>query len=356
MELVVVRGGGHRVGALLGHRGVDLAQPRDRLGRELRRGAHGQALEQDDHRVALAHLDLAQRRDGEGAAVLGPHEAVALQAAQRLAHDGRVDLELAGQLLLVQPRAGGHLAAARSGARSRSTCVRECRAPWCRDYLVGPRDSRSARRSTRGYVYSPGPTGQSAKGARVDLNDTPEQAEYRAEGARLAAGAQGAGARGAQHARRGRGRRVRRRAPALAGQARRGRPGRRHLAGRRRRPGAGPDRAGHRQPGDRARRRARHPRRHRRRHARADDHRPRHRGAEGALPRARCSTATRSGASCSPSRPPARTSRRCRRARAARTTARGCSTARRCGRPTRSSPPTACCWRAPTPSSTSTRA
>ena len=77
---------------------------------------------------------------------------------------------------------------------------------------------------------------------------------------------------------------------------------------------------------------------------------------KGALPRRRCSTATRSGASSSPSRPPARTSRRCRRARARRTTARGCSTARRCGRPTRSSPPSACCWRAPTPSSTSTRA
>ena len=111
VELVVVRGGGHRVGALVGHRRVDLAQPRDRLGRELGRAADGQALEQDDHGVALAHLDLAQRSDGEGAAVLGPHEAVALQAAQRLAHDGRIDLELAGELVLVETRAGRHLPA-----------------------------------------------------------------------------------------------------------------------------------------------------------------------------------------------------------------------------------------------------
>ena len=49
--------------------------------------------------------------------------------------------------------------------------------------------------------------------------------------------------------------------------------------------GLGPNRAGHLQPGDRPREGAWDPRRDRRRHARPDDHRPRHRRAEGALPR-----------------------------------------------------------------------
>ena len=139
----------------------------------------------------------------------------------------------------------------------------------------------------------------------MDLNDSPEQAEYRDEvRAWLEAHRRGR----ALEEREPRGR-LPRRPAALAGRARRGRPGRHHLAEGVRRPGPRPDRAGHRQPGDREGRRARHPRRHRRRHARPDAHRARHRRAEDALPRRRCSTATRSGASSSPSRPPARTSR-----------------------------------------------
>ena len=47
----------------------------------------------------------------------------------------------------------------------------------------------------------------------MDLNDTPEQAEYRDKVRAWLRGAQGAGARGAQHARRRRGRRLRRRPP-----------------------------------------------------------------------------------------------------------------------------------------------
>ena len=100
-------------------------------------------------------------------------------------------------------------------------------------------------------------------------------------------------------------------------QAHRGRPQRRHLAEGVRRPGPRPAQPGRRQPGDRARRRPGHPRRDRRRHARPDDHRPRHGGAEGAATCCPCCAATRSGASCSPSRPPVPTSRRSRPARAA---------------------------------------
>ena len=105
-------------------------------------------------------------------------------------------------------------------------------------------------------------------------------------------------------------------------QARRGRPRGRHVAEGVRRPGRRPDRGRDHQPGDAPRARPGHPRRHRRRHARPDDHRPRHRRAEDAATSARCSTATRCGASSSASRPPARTSPRCRPARSRTTTAR----------------------------------
>ena len=354
VELPVVRGGGHRVGALVGHRRVDLAQPRDGLGRELRRRAHRQALQQDDHRVALAHLDLAQRRDGEGAAVLGPDEAVALQAAQGLAHDGRVDLELVGESVLVQPRAGLHLAAddpaldLRPRAFARAV-PHSSETTFCARATGGARAGAAAtyipwdRLASQPKEHS-GPQ-RHARAGRVPR-----------EGARLAGGAQGAGARGAQHARRRRGRRLRRRPPPLAGQAGRGRPGRRHLAGRRRRPGTGPDRAGHRQPGDRARGRARDPRRHRRRHARADDHRPRHRGAEGALPRADAPrrrgvvpAVLRAGRRLGPrGGADARAPRGRRHVGAQRP--EGVDDQRAVRRRT------ACCWRAPTPSSPSTRA
>ena len=124
----------------------------------------------------------------------------------------------------------------------------------------------------------------------MDLNDTPEQARVPREGARLARGAPRRGAR--RCAARARSRtRTRSLAARRAWQGKlaEARAGRRHVAEGVRRPGARADRAGHRRPGDRPRRRARHPRRHRRRHARPDDHRPRHRRAEGALPAARCS-------------------------------------------------------------------
>ncbi len=119
----------------------------------------------------------------------------------------------------------------------------------------------------------------------MDLDDTPEQAAYRAQvrswlDEHKSRSAHPARPRGA----RGRGR-DHRRTPRLAGQARRGRARRRDLAEGVRRPGPRPDRAGHLQPGDRARQSPGHPRRDRRRHARPDDHRPRHRGAEVALSR-----------------------------------------------------------------------
>ena len=179
----------------------------------------------------------------------------------------------------------------------------------------------------------------------MDLNDSPEQAEYREkvrawlEAHRQDAPAQGAGTSRTPTSTPG----------ALAGRAGRGRPGRHHLAQGVRRPGARPDRAGHRQPGDRAGRRPGHPRRHRRRHARPDAHRPRHRRAEDALPRpdaprrrglvpALLRAGRRLGPRGGPDPRDAPGRRR-----------RGGSTARRCGRRTPSSPPTGCCWRAPNP-------
>ncbi len=63
----------------------------------------------------------------------------------------------------------------------------------------------------------------------------------------------------------------------------------------------------------------------------------------------RCCTATRSGARCSRSPPPGRTWPQCRHAPGWRTTAPGRSTGRRSGRRTPSSPRSGCCWRARTP-------
>ena len=190
----------------------------------------------------------------------------------------------------------------------------------------------------------------------MDLNDSPGAGRVPREGAFLARGAQGRGARPARRGRAHRRGRDHRRAPRVAGQARRGRPRRRHVAPGVRRPGDGPDRAGRRQPGDLAGRRPRDPRRDRRRDARPDDHRPRHGGAEGPLPRAAAPrrrglvpAVLRAGRRVGPRRHPDPRAGR-------RTTAPGCSTARRCGRPTRSSPPTACCSPAPTPRCPSTRA
>ena len=87
----------------------------------------------------------------------------------------------------------------------------------------------------------------------MDLNDTPEQAAYRAAGARLARGAQGAGARGAQ--RRGAAAeddetstRAARWQGKLAEGGLAGVTWPKEYGGQ----GVGPDRAGHRQPGDRA--------------------------------------------------------------------------------------------------------
>ena len=219
--------------------------------------AHRQALQQDDHGVALAHLDLAQRRDGEGATVLGPDEAVALQAAQRLAHDGRVDLELVGE---DRPRPAARRPPSRPQTirrsisvhvRSRVPCPMGPRLP------LRPRDSRrSPPVAARGYVYSiwtDWPVSQ--KEHSVDLNDTPEQAEYRETGARLARGAQGARRPAcAATARRRRGRATSPRAARWQGKLAEG-----GLAGvtwpnEFGGQGLGPDRAGHRQPGDRARR------------------------------------------------------------------------------------------------------
>ena len=148
----------------------------------------------------------------------------------------------------------------------------------------------------------------------MDLNDTPEQAAYRQQVRAWLDTAQLRGPRAQRRGRAHRPGRAPRGAARMAAPARRGRPRRRDVADRVRRPGPRPDRAGDRQPGDAQGARARHPRRDRRRHARPDDHRPRHRRAEDAATSARCCTATRSGASCSPSPPRARTSRRCRRA------------------------------------------
>ena len=119
----------------------------------------------------------------------------------------------------------------------------------------------------------------------MDLDDTPEQAAYRAQvrswleehksEAPVLDGPERAQGRGGDH----------RRAARMAGQARRGRPRGRDMAEGVRRPGPRPDRAGHLQPGDRRAKVPGHPRRDRRRHARPDDHRARHRRAEDALPR-----------------------------------------------------------------------
>ena len=111
----------------------------------------------------------------------------------------------------------------------------------------------------------------------MDLNDTPELAEYRATGPRLARRAHVGGAD-----------RSRRRArPAATWQRKLAEGGLAAVTwpadygGQ----GLGPLQPGGRQPGDRARRRAGDLRRHRRRDARPDDDRPRQRGAEAALPR-----------------------------------------------------------------------
>ena len=95
------------------------------------------------------------------------------------------------------------------------------------------------------------------------------------------------------------------------------------------------------------------PRRHQPR--RPDAARARHRRAEGSGGCRRSSPPRRSGASCSPSRTPAPTSRRSRRARSGSTTA-GCCRARRCGPRTRSSPGGASASPAPMPTRRSTRA
>ena len=113
--------------------------------------------------------------------------------------------------------------------------------------------------------------------------------------------------------------------------------------------GRGPLEQVDRQPGDREGGRAGDPRHDRRRHARPDDHRPRHRRAEAALPRPDAArrrglvpALLRAGRRLGPRRHPG-----ARQAR--RTTAPGACPARRCGRRTPSSPPTACCSRAPNP-------
>ena len=106
------------------------------------------------------------------------------------------------------------------------------------------------------------------------------------------------------------------------------------------------DRAGDLPAGVRPRGRAR-PAQHARRGPRgADDHRLRHRRAQAPLPASRSCAATRSGASCSPSPTPARTSPRSRHAPSATATAGG-SPARRSGPAARTSPRTGCCSRAP---------
>ena len=132
----------------------------------------------------------------------------------------------------------------------------------------------------------------------MDLNDTPEQAAYRAEARAWLEANKDAGAAALGLLR---GQRLHRRAPRVAAPAGRGRAGRGDLAARGRRPWPGADRAGHRQPGDLARAGSRDPRRDRDRDARAVPDRARLRGAEEPLSRARCCTATRSGARCSPS-------------------------------------------------------
>ena len=314
VEAVVVGRRGGRVGRVALHVGVDLAQPGDRVGRVGRGAADGQALEQEDHRVGLAQLELVQHGDRELAVVGLAHEAVALQEAERLADHGRVDAR-------PRPRARTRRAPhrpedgpSRSAPRSPHTHDRDSHAP-----CVHSSERRSAARDGVGSMARP--TGQSARrGGDVDLNDSPEQAAYRekvrawlAEHRAEAPAADAAATRTARHRRAPRAGRAS--WPRAASPASRGR---RSTAAR----ASGPieqvivnqeiARAG--VPGD--------PRRDRRRHARPDDHRPRHRGAEGALPRRRCCTATRCGASCSPSPPPARTSPASRRARASRTTAR----------------------------------
>ena len=87
--------------------------------------------------------------------------------------------------------------------------------------------------------------------------------------------------------------------------------------------GARADRAADLRPGDRPRRAPRDPRRDRRGDAWADDHRARQPRSRRPATSARCCTATRCGASSSPSPPRARTSLRCRPARACRRTAAG---------------------------------
>ena len=121
----------------------------------------------------------------------------------------------------------------------------------------------------------------------MDLDDTPEQAAYRAQ---VRSWLEEHKARSARSCR-ARARSRTRIEIIAARRAWQGKLAEGGLAGRDlaegvRRPGPRPDRAGDLQPGDRARESPRHPRRDRRRHARPDDHRPRHRGAEVALPRA----------------------------------------------------------------------
>ena len=115
----------------------------------------------------------------------------------------------------------------------------------------------------------------------MDLNDTPELAAYRAEGARVARRAQARGARRAA------GTTTRHVAARRAWQQRLAEGGLAAVTWPAEYGGAGlgPLAAGRRQPGDRPRRRARDLRHHRRGDARADADRARLRGAEAAPPR-----------------------------------------------------------------------
>ena len=92
---------------------------------------------------------------------------------------------------------------------------------------------------------------------------------------------------------------------------------------------------------------------HRHRHVRADRHRARQRRPEGSATSPGCCAPTTSGASCSASRRPAPTWPRCAPPPSATATT-GSSTARRSGRRSRTSPTTASCSPAPTPTGPST--
>ena len=201
-------------------------------------------------------------------------------------------------------------------------------------------------------------TGQSAKGGPVDLDDTPEQAAYRAQVRSWleehASEAPAVQTRAAEGEREEAGYIAARRTwqGKLAEGGLAGVTWPKEYGGQ----GLGPIEQVDLQPGDRPRQGPRDPRRDRDRDARPDDHRPRQRGAEVALPRP--DAPRRRGLVPAVLRarrrlgPGGRAGTRAPAGRRQLAAVAG----RRCGRPTPSSPPTGCCSPAPTPTCPSTRA